>query len=81
MLAVVCLYMIFVYAMIGNCLDFRVWLHYKDPNQRIGKWDLWLHPEKFTEEGQRLRRVATRYYLVGALVLAGAFFLLRVVTE
>jgi hypothetical protein len=77
----VCIGVLFVYAMIGNHLSYRVWLHYKDPHQRIGKWDLWLHPEKFTDEGQRLRRIAGRYYGAGALGLVGLFIVLRVLTR
>ena len=81
MWAILCIGALFLYAMIGNHLSYQVWLHYKDPNQRIGKWDLWLYPEKFTEEGQRLRRIAGRYYVFGALVLGGLFVMSRVLTR
>lgn len=75
MAAAVCVGAIFLYLLVGNWIDYRVLQHRKDLSRPVGKWDLWFHPEVFTEEGQRLRRIGTWYYLIGAAVFVVILFM------
>jgi hypothetical protein len=66
---------IFVYLLVGNSIDYRVLQHRKDPSRPIHRWDLWFHPEVFTDEGQRLRQIGAWYYVIGGLVVVAILVL------
>ena len=60
--------LIFVPVMIGNSYDYRALGHRKDPSRKLRQWDMW-RSEVFDAEGNRLRRIAWRFYGLAGVVL------------
>lgn len=65
------------YTIQGMRLYGRAYKHLKDPNAG-SPWtsNVW-GPEKFTDEGNRLRQVAFRFWIVGGCVLVVYFLILN----
>ncbi len=75
MIAALQVALLFVLVFVGNMYDLQALSHRKDPSRRLRQWDSW-QPELFDAEGNRLRRIARRFYL-----LAGAVFLIPILAN
>jgi hypothetical protein len=64
-----------IYYVIGIWLSLRATAHLKD-RKSVRFFTVMHDPEEFSEEGNQLRRIANRFWLVGGLVVAVALFLL-----
>jgi hypothetical protein len=64
-----------IYFVIAIWLSLKATAHLKDP-KRVRFFTVMNDPEEFTEEGNRLRRIANRFWLVGGLVAGTSLFLL-----
>jgi hypothetical protein len=69
------LVIIVAYFAIGLWLSRKATAHLKDP-KRLRIFTVMGSPEEFTDEGNRLRATANRFWLLGGLVTGAALFLL-----
>ena len=68
-------FVLIFYFVVGTWLSFRATAHLKD-RSKIHIFTVMHDAELFTEEGNHLRVVANRFWLIGGLVAAVALFLL-----
>jgi hypothetical protein len=63
------------YVYIANALAFRAYPYRVDPEAPWWGWQIW-YAEYFTEPGQRLRRTAIRFTVIGGIVLVATLWLI-----
>jgi len=67
--------LIVIYVVVGNLLALRAFRYRIDPNEPQWGYQIW-YRRYFTDEGQPLRRVAVRFFVVGAIAIGALWWLL-----